>query len=96
MQSITCLSRLNVKTCQYVWHYHALCFEIKRKEGIFSMPENTDRPVTVTGYEERPHPALRKLARACLALARHLRDSRELPTATTAGDQPEPGTEARP
>lgn len=60
------------------------------------MPERTDRPVSVTGYEERPHPALRKLARACLALARHLRDSRESSQAATAGDQPEPRTEARP
>ena len=31
----------------------------------------SDRPVVVTA-EERLHPALRKLARACLALARHL------------------------
>ena len=60
------------------------------------MPENTDRPVTVTGYEERPHPALRKLARACLALARHLRESREASQTATAGDQTKPRTETRP
>ena len=60
------------------------------------MPERTDRPVIVTGYEERPHPALRKLARACLALTRHLRDSREPSQAAAAGDQPEPRVEARP
>lgn len=34
------------------------------------MAENTtEPPVTVTG-EERPHPALRKLGRACIALVR--------------------------
>jgi hypothetical protein len=60
------------------------------------MPERTDRPVIVTGHEERPHPALRKLARACLALARHLRDVREPSGTAAAGDQPEPGPEARP
>jgi hypothetical protein len=60
------------------------------------MPERTDRAVIVTGYEERPHPALRKLARACLALARHLRESREPSGTVAAGDQPEPGAEARP
>lgn len=31
-------------------------------------PQN--RPVIVTGTEERAHPALQKLARACLTLAR--------------------------
>jgi hypothetical protein len=60
------------------------------------MPEHTDRPVIVTGHEQRPHPALRKLARAYLALARYLRDSPESPSTTAAGGQPEPDTEARP
>lgn len=60
------------------------------------MPERTDRPVILTGYEERPHPALRKLARACLALARHLRESHEQSGTAAAGDRPEPGAEARP
>jgi hypothetical protein len=60
------------------------------------MLERTDPPVIVSGYEERPHPALRKLARACLALARHLRNSPEPSTTAAAGDRPEPGSEARP
>jgi hypothetical protein len=34
----------------------------------------SDRPINVTA-QERPHPALRKLARACIALARQLRDA---------------------
>jgi len=34
------------------------------------MSEIDNRPVRVTGYEERRHPAIRQLARACIALAR--------------------------
>ena len=33
----------------------------------------SDKPVHITA-EERPHPALQKLARACIALARLRRD----------------------
>jgi hypothetical protein len=43
---------------------------------------SSDRPVTVTA-QERAHPAIRKLARACIALARHLRE------ATTAPSSPQ-------
>jgi hypothetical protein len=57
------------------------------------MPESSDRPVIVTA-EERAHPALRKLARACLALARHRRESATPPeTATTADDRSGSGEE---
>lgn len=34
------------------------------------MGEIHNTPVSVTGYEERRHPAIRQLARACIALAR--------------------------
>lgn len=34
------------------------------------MPEISDKPVKVIA-KQRPHPALRRLARACIALARH-------------------------
>lgn len=35
---------------------------------------SSDRPVTVTA-QEHAHPAIRKLARACIALARQLREA---------------------
>lgn len=41
----------------------------------------SDRSVIVTA-EERPHPALRKLAQACLALAKHLHDGSTAPSTT--------------
>jgi hypothetical protein len=42
---------------------------------------DSDRSVIVTA-EERTHPALRKLAQACLALAEHLRDEAAVTTNT--------------
>jgi hypothetical protein len=48
----------------------------------------SDRPVVVTAAEERAHPALRRLARACLALARQLREG----AAPNTG--PGPGSDA--
>jgi hypothetical protein len=42
-----------------------------RKEGLFMSESESDRNITVTA-QERAHPALRKLARACIALARQL------------------------
>lgn len=52
-----------------------------------------NQPLHVT-TEERPHPALQKLARACIALARLRRDERHgqshQPIAASAvGDEPE-------
>jgi len=46
---------------------------------------NLDRPVRVTG-EERPHPAIRKLARACIALAllQLAAEDGQVPAATAA------------
>lgn len=44
---------------------------------------DSDRSVIVTA-EERTHPALRKLAQACLALALHLRESAS--TSTVGSD----------
>jgi hypothetical protein len=44
----------------------------------------SDQPVHVTA-EERPHPALQKLARACIALARLRRDEED-----AQAEQPEP------
>lgn len=39
------------------------------------MPEpDSDRPVNITA-EERAHPAIRKLARACIAFARQLAEA---------------------
>lgn len=40
-----------------------------REEGFLNM-SSRDSAVTVTAAEERVHPALGKLARACIALAR--------------------------
>lgn len=37
------------------------------------MSESSDHPITVTA-QKRAHPALQKLARACIALARQLRE----------------------
>jgi hypothetical protein len=50
--------------------------------------EQVDRPVKVTS-EVRTHPALRKLARACIALARW---QREQETAESAPSDLEPST----
>jgi hypothetical protein len=52
-----------------------------------SEPDST-RPVNVTA-EERPHPALQKLARACIALARQLQQSVSPPNA--AEEEPRHG-----
>jgi hypothetical protein len=48
-----------------------------------------DRSVSVTGTEERAHPALRKLARACLALARQLRETASPTTDPAPGSNTE-------
>lgn len=50
----------------------------------------SDRPVTVTA-QERAHPALRKLARACIALARHLQQTATPPQQDAAGSDEEAG-----
>ena len=44
-----------------------------------------DAPVRVTG-EERLHPALRKLGRACIALARWQREQQQRPPEAPPGD----------
>ena len=45
----------------------------------------SDAPVRVTG-EERLHPALRKLGRACIALARWQREQQQRPPETPPDD----------
>ena len=45
----------------------------------------SDAPVRVTG-EERLHPALRKLGRACIALARWQREQQQRPPEVSPGD----------
>ena len=45
----------------------------------------SDAPVRVTG-EERLHPALRKLGRACIALARWQREQQQRPPNAPSGD----------
>ena len=45
----------------------------------------SDVPVRVTG-EERLHPALRKLGRACIALARWQREQQQRPPEAPPGD----------
>ena len=45
----------------------------------------SDAPVRVTG-EERLHPALRKLGRACIALARWQREQQQRPPEAPPGD----------
>lgn len=55
--------------------------------------EPADAPVRVTG-QERLHPALRTLGRACIALARWQRDHEHRPTDTNdtaPGDPPPTG-----
>jgi hypothetical protein len=58
-----------------------------------------DQPIKVTA-QERTHPALRKLARACIALARHLADEPVPPPqptsrrTTSPSEQPKEGTAA--
>ncbi len=44
-----------------------------------------DAPVRITG-EERLHPALRKLGRACIALARWQREQQQRPPEVPPGD----------
>jgi len=46
----------------------------------------SDEPVRVTG-EERLHPALRKLGRACIALARWQREQGAMPAETATAEQ---------
>ena len=53
------------------------------------MSEINNKPVRVTGYDERRHPAIRQLARASIALAR-LRLERK------TADQPTGDEGARP
>ncbi len=45
----------------------------------------SDVPVRITG-EERLHPALRKLGRACIALARWQREQQQRPPEVPPGD----------
>lgn len=50
------------------------------------MPDSSEQPIIVTA-QERAHPALRKLARACIALGRLLHetsDAASAPSATAA------------
>ncbi len=61
-----------------------------------------DRPVHVTG-EQRLHPALRKLGRACIALARWQREQQQRPpeappddTASNTGTNPTTTTPTTP
>lgn len=49
--------------------------------------QSTDKPVRVTG-EQRLHPALRKLGRACIALARWQREQETKPAETTSEPHP--------
>ncbi|MCA1677203.1 MAG: hypothetical protein LC799_35185 [Actinobacteria bacterium] len=46
---------------------------------------HADRPVRITG-EQRLHPALRTLGRACIALARWQREQQQRPPETPPGD----------
>jgi hypothetical protein len=50
-----------------------------------SEPDST-RPVNVTA-EERPHPALQKLARACIALARQVQQPTSAPNTAEEGSR---------
>lgn len=54
----------------------------------------TVQPVAVTA-QERLHPAIRKLARACLALARPLAGSATPPTTSDGEPGPAAGQERR-
>ena len=45
----------------------------------------SDAPVRITG-EQRLHPALRKLGRACIALARWQREQQQRPPEAPPGD----------
>jgi hypothetical protein len=51
------------------------------------MSDEIDGPVTVTG-EERKHPAIRKLARACIELARLRLAKKEAPCEVSAEKAP--------
>ncbi|MFJ6196992.1 hypothetical protein [Micromonospora sp. NPDC092111] len=42
------------------------------------MSQINNKPVAVTGYKERSHPEIRKLARACIELAQ-LRQGKQSP-----------------
>ena len=50
------------------------------------MEENTTSPVHVTG-EKRPHPAVRRLARACIALVLWQRKQQNQPPQPPNGEQ---------
>lgn len=54
------------------------------------MSEPSDRPIIVSA-EERAHPAFRKLARACIALARQLREAAAGTTSAPAATSNEAG-----
>lgn len=62
------------------------------------MAEESTHPVRVSA-QERNHPALRRLARACLALARHQlqlpASTPSLPPTTGEPSAPRPDTEAQ-
>jgi hypothetical protein len=64
---------------------------LKRKEGS-SVSSNDNRPVRVTGQERR-HPAIRTLARACIELARQ---KLERERRAEAGQAPDDAPEAKP
>ena len=53
--------------CSCLYSYEALVSGLSERRFCLTEP-NSDRPVTVTA-EERAHPAIRKLARACIAIA---------------------------
>lgn len=52
-------------------------------------PQPHGEPIRVTG-EQRLHPALRRLGRACIALARWQRDQQQRPTESARQDLPAP------
>lgn len=64
--------------CQHGVYARALISVDNREEGTIMSESDKERPVSVTG-EERLHPAIRKLSRACIALARHVAGSAKPP-----------------
>lgn len=54
---------------------------------------SSDRPVNVTA-QERTHPAIHKLARACIALARQLREATAPPPSPQKRNANDAGEEA--
>jgi hypothetical protein len=60
------------------------------------MSQINNEPVRVTGYEERRHPALRKLARACIELAREQLKQRAPSDESTNDAQSNPTGEVEP